>query len=130
MDSRAKCMVALEAPTHMDQIHKAVEKHSPYFWKAVMYPILSAAPKGAPALVSPIKYTDRIKAPIYMVGGLFDLVVPPHYPKAMAKALEESGNKDVTFEVLPIGHFFEQGLAGIAYKLVVSKVQLWIDKNL
>ena len=129
-DTRVKGMVALEAPTHMDQIHKSIEKHSPYFWRAVMYPILSAAPKGAPPLVAPVKYTDSIKVPIYMVGGLFDLVVPPHYPEAMAKALKESGNKDVQFEVLPLGHFFEQGLVGMAYKLVTSKVKLWLDKNL
>ncbi len=128
-DSRVKCMVALEPPTDIDQINNAIEKHSPYFWKAVMYPILSATPEGAPALVSPIKYTDRIKVPIYMVGGLFDLLVPPHIPKAMAKALEESGNKDVEFEVLPIGHFLSMASPAL-HKLVASKVQLWLDKNL
>ena len=128
-DSRVKCMVALEPPTDNEQILKAIEKHSPMFWKAVFQPLVSAAPEGAPALVSPIKYTDRIKVPIYMVAGLFDLMVPPHLPKAMAKALEESGNKDVKFEVLPIGHFLSMTSPRLL-KLVASKVQTWLDKNL
>ncbi|MDP6178453.1 MAG: hypothetical protein QGG48_01010 [Desulfatiglandales bacterium] len=122
-------MVALEPPTDNEQVLKGIEKHSPYFWKAVMYPMLSAIPEEASALVSPIKYTDYIKVPIYMVAGLFDLLVPPHIPKAMAKALEKSGNKDVEFEVLPIGHFLSMASPRLQ-KLVASKVQTWLDKNL
>jgi dipeptidyl aminopeptidase/acylaminoacyl peptidase len=128
-DSRVKCMVALEPPTDNEQVLKGIEKHSPIFWKAVFQPMVSAAPEGAPALVNAIEYTDRIKVPIYMVAGLFDMIVPPHMPKAMAKALEESGNKHVEFEILPIGHFLSMTSPKLL-KLVASKVQLWLDKNL
>ncbi len=59
------------------------------------------------ASISPVSFADRIKAPVFIVQGKDDRIVPPKQARKMVSALEKSGNKPQVLYFSNEGHNFK-----------------------
>ncbi len=59
------------------------------------------------ASISPVTFASRIKAPVFIVQGKDDRVVPPKQARKIISALEKSGNKPQVLYFSNEGHTFK-----------------------
>lgn len=78
---------------------------------------------------SPLAAAHRIRAPVLLIHGSLDLVIPHDHSLWMAEALERDGNPDVELVVLPgVGHFFERQYSGYVFDEVTELLIRWLAR--
>jgi dipeptidyl aminopeptidase/acylaminoacyl peptidase len=133
-DPRVKCVVALEPPCDLVHLTACVKELSPDVHE---YMTRGGAASDNPEMekalsqFSAVTFADRIKVPVYLLTGGFDLFAPPDQSRRMMEALNRGGNQDVTMEIIPqMGHFFENRYYGYLWDIVGSAVESWFSEKL
>ena len=77
--------------------------------------------------VSPILLVDRIKAPVLLIHGADDAIVPIAQSKAMKRALDKAGHKTELLEIAEEGHSY---WSNDNEKLALSKIDAFLWTHL
>lgn len=81
--------------------------------------------------VSAVTHAERIKAPVLLVHGMLDLVVPHDHSQWMYEALVKARHPRAKLELLRgTGHFFEAGFSGYRHDRVVELTTNWLAETL
>lgn len=79
------------------------------------------------ASISPVNFADRLTAPVLLIHGKEDRIVPPDQARRMAGALEKAGRKPETLFVPGLGHNY--GHEDQRLKIYTAIVQ-FLDRHL
>lgn len=130
---RIRTVVALAPVTDHIRYVQGMRQYSPSRYEA-MIKMRGGTPDEVPdyyRAVSPIHWAANITAPVLLIHGTLDLVVPMEHSQWMKEALERAGHRSVRLELLPqVGHFFERKFSGYAFEDVVSLCLDWLRETL
>lgn len=130
---RVGTVVALAPVTDHVRYVRGMQQYSPSRYEA-MIRMRGGTPDEVPdyyRAVSPIQWAANITAPVLLIHGTLDLVVPMEHSQWMKEALERAGHRSVRLELLPqVGHFFERKFNGYAFEDVVSLCLDWLKETL
>jgi dipeptidyl aminopeptidase/acylaminoacyl peptidase len=135
-DPRVKCVVALEPPCDLVEMTGITKQLSPDFHEyktrgGAAFDSESPEVQEALRQFSAVAFADRIKVPVYLLTGGFDLFAPPEQSRRMKEALNRGGNQDVTMEIIPqMGHFFENRYYGYLWDIVGFAVESFFNEKL
>lgn len=131
-DPRVKSVLSLNAPTDHTRYVRALQDYAPHRY-AQMLKVHGGSPEEIPEYyeeVSAVTHAAGIKAPVLLVQGALDLIVPVVHGEWMLKALQANDNTHSHLEILPTGHFFEQDLRGYRFDLVIDLAAEWFGDTL
>lgn len=133
VDDRVRAVVGLAPPCDMKHNVRNTIAYSPFRHKAQLA-MMGGEPDDVPERydrVEAIAYADRIKVPVLLVHGTFDMHAPPEMSLYMERALRRHGHRDVTVEMLEgLGHFWERQHLGLERYRVVDVVLPWLADRL
>ncbi len=133
VDKRVKAVVGLAPPCDMKHNVRGTMLYAPMRHQTQIV-MMGGEPDEVPHLyerVQAISYADRIKVPVLMVHGLFDLHAPAEMSIYMERELRRHGHNDVTVELLEgLGHFWERQHWGDEHWRVIEIVRAWLLKKI
>lgn len=133
LDPRVRAVVGLAPPCDMAHNVRNTVLYAPMRHRAQIT-MMGAEPDERPELyerVQAISYADRIKVPVLLVHGLFDMHAPPEMSIWMERALRRAGNNRVRVELLEgLGHFWERQHIGNERHRVADIVCDWVVDTL
>jgi len=132
-DRRIGSVVALAPITDHARYVRSLRYYAPTRYEA-MVKMRGGTPEDAPGYyraISAIEQASMIKAPVLLVHGTLDFVVPMEHSQWMLEALGRAGNQKVHLEVLPdVGHFFEHTFKGYVFDKVRQLCLKWLEETL
>lgn len=133
LDHRVRAVVGLAPPCDMKHNVRGTQLYAPMRHQTQLV-MMGGEPDEVPEryeLVQAISYADRIKVPVLLVHGLFDMHAPVEMSLYMERELRRHGHNDVTVEKLEgLGHFWERQHLGDEHYRVVDIVLKWLVKTL
>jgi dipeptidyl aminopeptidase/acylaminoacyl peptidase len=133
VDQRVKAVVGLAPPCDMKHNVRGTMLYAPMRHQTQL-DMMGGEPDVVPERyerVQAISYADRIKVPVLLVHGLFDLHAPAEMSLYMERELKRYGHTDVTVELLEgLGHFWERQHWGDEHWRVVEIVRNWLLKKI
>ncbi|MGQ4597935.1 prolyl oligopeptidase family serine peptidase [Nocardia sp. R6R-6] len=124
-----KAVAALAATSDQARLVGGLAAFAPTRYQ-LMVESRGASPEQDPGLyrrTSPLTHVAGLTAPVLLVHGTLDLVVPHDHTLWMQQALESARHPDVEVDVLPgVGHFFERTYEGYVRDQVAARVVAWL----
>ena len=132
-DPRIGSVVALAPITDHVRYVRGLQQYAPTRFQA-MTSVRGGTPEEVPDYyreISAVEHAGTITAPVLLVHGSLDLVVPMEHSQWMAEALRRAGNPRVRLEILTdVGHFFERTFEGYVFDQVSALCVHWLRETL
>ncbi len=132
-DPRIGSVIALAPVTDHVRYVRGLQHYAPGRYEALVA-AHGGTPEEVPAhyrAISAIERASAIKAPVLLVHGTLDLVVPMEHSQWMLEALKAAGNHKARLEILPnVGHFFERTFQGYVFDEVRRVCVQWLEETL